>query len=146
MKRFIYALFIGFALITAYTFYKASSVYDGLVEPSYYERSKDWFETRKAEVSMGLAIDLRKMPVSAGTQEMAVSVRNAKGPLTSGHATLTLGRPSSSSTDRAYEAGEVSPGVYSASVELPERGIWLVRFELQHPSISTERRWTITIN
>ena len=146
MKRFIYALFIGFAIIMAYTFYKASSVYDGLIEPAYYERSKDFFETRKTEENMGLVFEPSKMPATTGTQEMAVSVRTYKGPLTSGRASITVGRPSSSSTDRTYEAREGAAGRYVSRVELPERGIWLIRFDFSHPSITTERRWTITVD
>lgn len=143
MIRLIVGLFIGFAIIMAYTIYKAESVYDGLVEPGYYEKGRDYFQTRRAEEAMGLVIAPLTLALNRGAQDFSVTASTKNGPLIGARAALTVGQLRSSKTDTTYEALPGKPGVYTAHVNINGPGAWTLRFDLVHPSITSQRVWHI---
>jgi nitrogen fixation protein FixH len=138
----IYGLYIAFALIMAATFYVAGRGYEGLVEPNYYERSKDFFKTKESEEAIGLAITAPDDLV-AGNNRFSASILTAEGALSGASVALYMGDVKTTDSDMRYDLKEVSPGVYASDIAVPYRGTWLLRLEVNHERISTERRWSV---
>jgi nitrogen fixation protein FixH len=142
VKRLIYGLYIAFVLIMAATFYVAGRGYEGLVEPNYYERSKDFFRTKEYEEALGLAITVPEGLV-AGNNRFSAGIRTAEGALSGASVALYIGDVRTTESDMRYELKEVSPGLYSSDIAVPYRGTWIMRLEVNHERISTERRWSV---
>lgn len=142
MKRLIYGLYVAFALLMAVTFYVAGMSYEGLVEPNYYERSKDFFRMKESEEALGLAITVPETLVAGGNR-FSASIRTAEGMLSGALVRLYIGDVKTTDSDMYYELEEVSPGLYASDVAVPYRGTWLLRLEVRHETISTERRWSV---
>jgi nitrogen fixation protein FixH len=142
VKRLIFGLYIAFALLMAATFYVAGVGYEGLVEPNYYERSKDFFRTKESEEAIGLAITVPET-LATGNSRFSAGIRTAEGALSGALVALYIGDVRTTDSDMRYELKEASPGVYASDIEVPYRGTWILRLEVKHEMINTERRWSV---
>ena len=144
MKKVIYGLYVLFFVLMVITFYMANKVYDGLVEDRYYEKSKSYFETKKIEEGLGLIINYDRN-INIGKNIFRVSVSKKDGQLHGARTILFVGNIASEKYDRKYLLEEHSPGIYKASVEIPVKGKWLFRLDIESQEIVTDRRWTLVI-
>lgn len=144
MKKLIYGLYVVFAVITATTFYMAHTTFDGLVEPGYYERSKDYFEQKETEEELGLSVSVPDKLVK-GRNRFRAEIGTASGPLARAAVELYVGDVKTTRADMRFGFKEASPGVYVSDIAIPYRGMWLLRLEIHHERINTERRWFVKI-
>jgi hypothetical protein len=144
VKRVIYGLYILFFVLMVATFYIASMVYDGLVEDRYYEKSKSYFETKKLEEDLGMKMTFDRT-ATLGTNVFRVDIAKKDGQMSGVNAILFVGNVASEKYDRTYPLREDEPGIYITSFEIPFKGTWLLRLDISHNEITTDRRWTVTI-
>ncbi len=144
MKKLIYAIYIVFFCLMAFTFYKAFSVNDGLIEESYYKRSKEYFLDRKAEEILGFMATLNDS-FTVGKNTVSVKLAIEDSPLQNANVILSIGNVSTTRYDSVYSMSERYPGSYTADAELPVIGRWIVKLDIEHPAIRTHRTWDIKI-
>lgn len=144
MKALVYALFVVFAIIMVTTFYVAHRVYDGLVEPRYYERGRDFFTSRERDESMGLAFHVPE-ELRAGANHFSAGVTAGGAPLQEARAELFVGNVSTTAHDAMYTLQEEAPGRYGAELSLPVPGGWVFRLELRKGTWETSHRWSVIV-
>ena len=144
MKKLIYGLYALFFVLIAITFYMAHTIYDGLVEDRYYEKSNYYFETKKKEEKIGFKMTLNEN-LSVGGNNISIHIRKKDGPLTGARVTLFVGNISSTTYDRTFMLKETSPGEYVSRIGIPFSGRWLLRADIEHTDIRTERKWDLRV-
>ncbi len=144
MKKVIYGLYALFFVLMVITFYMANKVYDGLVEERYYEKSKKYFKTKKIEEDLGLTLNFDQ-DMKIGKNIFRVSISKKDGQLHGANTILFIGNIASEKYDRRYPLQEDAPGIYKATVEIPVKGKWLFRLDIENKEIITDRRWTTVI-
>jgi len=144
VKKLIYAIYVGFVIIMVSTFYMAFSTFDGLVEPGYYEKSKNFFEVKETEDKLGLAVSVPEA-MNIGKNDFRAKLATSSGPLTGAKIELYVGDIKNMNSDMSFPLKETSPGVYETDVAIPYKGKWLMRLEIEHQSIRTERRWFVQV-
>jgi hypothetical protein len=144
VKKLIYGLYALFFVLIAITFYMANTIYDGLVEDRYYERSKYYFETKRKEEETGFKITLDEN-LKVGGNDISIHIRNKDGPLTGARVTLFVGNISSTEYDRTFILKETSPGAYVSRISIPFSGRWLLRADIDHTDIRTGRKWDLRV-
>lgn len=144
MKYLIIALYIGFVILTGYTFYMAGDSFDGLVEPHYYEKSKNYFSTREHEEAMGLKLSFAQ-DMQRGLNHFSVGMSNASGPMRGAEAALYISKLEDPAQPLVYPLIENAPGSYVVNAVIADRGTWSLRLELQHEGFTTDRRWFATV-
>lgn len=140
MKLFIGGLYIVFLIAMITGIVTAFRLSEGLVETNYYEKGNGWFQSRAAELQIGLEV---KAPESLSTGENNVSIRlSSHGkPLEGADVKLFVGNVSTSDHDVTSSMHETTPGVYQARALIPSKGKWLVRTDITGNKIKTSRSW-----
>jgi nitrogen fixation protein FixH len=144
VKKLIYGLYALFLILIVITFYMANKSYDGLVEERYYDKSKKYFETKKIEEDLGLTVNFDR-DMKIGKNIFQVSISKKDGHLRGAKTILFVGNIASEKYDRKYPLREDAPGIYKAAVDIPAKGKWLFRLDIENNEIVTDRRWTVVI-
>jgi hypothetical protein len=144
VKKFIYVIYVVFAILMGFTFYMAHSTFDGLVEPGYYKKSKEFFNAKEAEEALGLSVSVPET-LADGPNRFRVEIGATSGTLEGAKVELYVGDVKTMKSDMSFTLRETSPGVYETEVTIPYGGKWLMRLEIDHESIKTERRWFIKV-
>jgi len=142
VRRLVAAIFAGFAVLMAATFYVAGRSGDGLVERNYYESATNEFTDREEEARAGLSMTVPDRYL-AGESRFAVALTTAAGPLRGARATLIAMRTSGTEEDRSFTLREESPGNYAADILLPFPGQWMLSLAVDAGRIRARRRWTV---
>ena len=103
----------------------------GLVEKDYYEKGRDleaeFVTLQKTRQRLGwkMKLDAVHKPVINQPARYTFSVVDKAGvPIDGELATLHAYRPSDASSDFDVEMQEIAPGIYSAELTFPLKGIW----------------------
>ncbi len=143
MKIFIYGLYIFFGSLLVLTVVSAINHNSGMVIDNYYEKAKNYTKTFEQEQKLGLWITKPKN-LKVGKSKFITEITAKDKPL-SAKATLFIGNSKTQNYDKTYTLKELS-GVYSADIDIPKKGIWLFRVELDSDIINTEKKWFIEVN
>ncbi len=110
----------------------------GLVDKNYYERGRDleqeFITIRKTRERLGWQMTLNAVhkPVVNEPARYTFKVVDREGlPVVGERAVLRAYRPSDAASDFQAEMEQVAPGVYSAELVFPLKGIWDLTAELQ---------------
>jgi nitrogen fixation protein FixH len=145
VKLFIYILYGIFLSLIIITFYIANRVYDGVIENNYYEKSKNYFLTKEKEGAIGLKVSLLGS-VKIGNNDFIVKIGLNHGILKGAKVRLFIGNVANTGYDDMYDLTEDSPGIYRTLVNIPFKGEWILRLNIESKDIKTEKRWFIAVN
>ena len=145
MRLLIYIIYGVFIFLITFTFYLSNHYYEGIVEPNYYERSKDYFLKREREEALGLKLFLLN-DFKKGDNDFKVKIGLKERVLRGAKVRLFIGNISSSEYDHTYDLKEISPGIYGAFINLPFNGRWILRLDIESDRIKTEKRWVVDID
>ncbi|HEB75593.1 MAG TPA: hypothetical protein ENJ04_04510 [Nitrospirae bacterium] len=146
MKALIYGLYGVFFFLMGTTFYVAADVYDGLVDTNYYESARDYFESSRMEEALGLEVAVEGERLKRGRNGFSVRISAGGRPLSGADVRLFVGNISTTGYDRTYPLVEGAAGVYSADVEIPVSGRWLLNLGIEDRRIRTGKKWFITVD
>ncbi len=103
----------------------------GLVEKDYYEHGKDqeenFIKQREARNRLGwqMKLDAVHKPILGQPARYTFNVVDTRGvPVAGDKAVIQAYRPSDVHADFSTEMQEIAPGVYSAELVFPLKGIW----------------------
>jgi hypothetical protein len=102
----------------------------------------DYFKQKEAEEALGLSVMVPEK-LAKGLNSFRAEVITASGPLTGASVILHLGNVKTTESDVSFILNETSPGAYEADITIPDEGKWVMRLEIDHQSIRTERRWFV---
>lgn len=143
MKTLISALCVLFAVLLGVTFYVAWKSNDGLVEEDYYAKANGYLSLKEKEENLGLAIRLPRT-FATGRNRFKTEVFTADGPLQGARASLRAMRISGPDRDMTYPLREEKAGTYTAEIDLPAAGSWMLLLVVDGEKVTTERQWIIT--
>lgn len=143
MKTLISALYVLFAVLLGLTFYVAWKSHDGLVEEDYYAKANGYLAQREMEETLGLAIRVPRS-FAAGRNRFLAEVSTAEGPLQGARASLRAMRLSGPEHDVTFPLREEEAGMYTADIDLPAAGSWMLLLDVEGDRVRTERRWIVT--
>lgn len=142
MKLFLYILYPVFLFAMGTGIYFAYRDAEGLVDNNYYETGKSFFQSKAAEQKLGIAIN-RPDTLKQGSNEIRIDVTSHGKPLEDATVRLFTGNLSTTGFDSTIIMRELRPGSYQAIADVPFKGVWLVRIDLeQKPQhFKTSRKW-----
>ena len=130
----IVALLAGQFAISGTTIYLAHSDPHFGVEPNYYEKAVHWDDTaRQRQANQTLAwkpqIEIATKAAGGGQREVSLSLRDANGEAIEQAAIQVESFHHLNSNRRAHWTMlETAPGRYTGSPEMPNAGVWELRF------------------
>jgi hypothetical protein len=145
MKPLFLGLYGLFLCAMGMGFYFAYQKAEGLVDSGYYEKASGYFTAKAAEDSLGLVIT-PPAALKRGENRVSVSLKSSGRPLEKATTRLFIGNVSRTGFDSRYLMRESAPGIYTTTAELPCKGTWLVRLELETPTLKTSKRWFMAID
>ncbi|NTW83173.1 MAG: FixH family protein [Chlorobiaceae bacterium] len=144
--KIVFSILIPLFLIAMGTgIYMAYSRNEGLVEDNYYERSKDFFQSKAIERQLDIAVNPPEK-LKRGANEINIRVTSHGKPLEKAALNLFIGNISTTGYDRSMNMKEVSPGNYHTQSAIPFKGIWLVRVDLEKNNLRTSKKWFFDVN
>ncbi len=103
----------------------------GLVDKDYYEKGKtqeqNFFKQQEARNRLGwqMKLDAVRKPVMGQSARYSFSIVDTKGlPIDGDKAVINAYRPSDVHADFSTEMQKVAPGIYTAELTFPLKGIW----------------------
>lgn len=145
MKIFLALLYPVFIFAMGTGIYMAYKSDEGLVDENYFEKGKNFFHAREMEEQLGIVIT-EPAPLVRGGNGVNISVTSHGAPLEHAAVTLFIGNVSTTVHDRTFRMREIAPGTYQAPAEIPLKGTWLMRIELQKNNLTTGRKWFFDVN
>jgi len=145
MKLFLYILYSVFICAMGIGIYVAYRDTEGLVETNYYETGTKFFQSKASEAKLDIAIS-QPEALKKGNNTIHISVTSQGKPLEHAKLNLFVGNLSKTAYDYTKSMQELSPGHYQANVEIPFKGIWLLRIDLDKQKLTTSRKWFYNIN
>jgi len=145
MKLFLYILYSIFIFAMGMGIYVAYRDTEGLVETNYYETGTKFFQSKASEAKLDIAIS-KPEALKKGNNTILISVTSQGKPLEHANLHLFVGNLSKTAYDYTKSMQELSPGHYQANAEIPFKGIWLLRIDLDKQQLTTSRKWFYNIN
>jgi nitrogen fixation protein FixH len=145
MKLFLYILYSVFICAMGIGIYVAYRDTEGLVETNYYETGTKFFQSKAFEAKLEIVIS-KPEALKKGNNTIHISVTSQGKPLENAKLHLFVGNLSKAAYDYTKSMQELSPGHYQVNAEIPFKGIWLVRIDLDKQQLTTSRKWFYNIN
>jgi nitrogen fixation protein FixH len=109
----------------------------GLVDKNYYEKGKaqeqNFFKQQEARNRLGwqMKLDAVRKPVVGQSARYSFSIVDTKGlPIDGDTAVISAYRPSDVNADFSTEMQKIAPGIYTAELTFPLKGIWDISAKL----------------
>ena len=123
----VIAVIIGIASVVV-TIAVGVRTFDGTVSSDPYTEGLQWDATRKARLEAGWKATMVDRELPQGRSELKVRLHDSKGrPLQGAAVNFVLRRRETDRHDRFYHATNGPAGDFSAIVDLPIPGKWLIR-------------------
>ena len=149
-RHVLFALIAFFGLIIAANsmfIYLAVTSYSGDVASNAYDRGlryNDTLEARAAQKALNWRAGLGYDWQTDGQLDVRLDYLDAEGhPLRELELKATLSRPADAAFDREVVFRPQGEGLYSASVEGVEPGVWELNVEARHPSLKDAEKFEV---
>jgi nitrogen fixation protein FixH len=104
--------------------------FEGTVVDKPYERGLDWDKERAQMANSGLSVSIANADIVTGANRLLINVTS--GSLYNGPLMLKLTRPDTAKYDSFPKPEVLGPGQYSANVDIPVHGKWLLDIDVVH--------------
>lgn len=145
IKVFLSILVPLFIVAMGTGIYMAYSREEGLVDENYFEKGRDYFQSKGQEQQLDLSIHPPEQ-LERGSNDIAITVTSHGKPFEHADLALFIGNISTKAYDRTVKMTERSPGNYHAEAPIPFKGKWLVRVEFAQNNLSTNKKWFFDVD
>ena len=105
--------------------------FDGTVVDKPYEQGLSYDAVHHEKEASGWNVQILNKELTSGSNDILLSVTDRNGrPVTDTGVTVVLGRPSSSSYDRTYNAASTGEGTFKIAADLPLYGYWNAKIQI----------------